>query len=252
MRSSLFIDRALRISAFADTSCATKKTKDRKSGIELLGGRVACRILDRQPERFVLQSRSVSRLTKIISGGQTGVDQAVLRAAKDCGLEIGGWCPPGRVCDKGVIPADFPLQETPEERSPNAPDVPRSQRTEWNVRDSDATLVILSGKASHPPSRGFGVASSDAATEEKNRDPGTPWTVKCAARYKRPLLICDVEDPNAKYKIQRWLEANAIKTLNVAGPSEATSPGTGDRSYALLLKVFTFPLPRKNSNDSAV
>src|SRR2546430_17536769 len=83
------------------------------------------------------------RLTKVISGGQTGVDQAALRAARDCGLAIGGWCPPGRGCDSGVIPLEFPLQETERERSPDAPDVPRSQRTEWNVRDSDATLVIV-------------------------------------------------------------------------------------------------------------
>ncbi|MEY2585055.1 MAG: hypothetical protein QOD80_1081, partial [Verrucomicrobiota bacterium] len=48
-------------------------------------------------------------LTKVISGGQTGVDQAALRAARDSGLEIGGWCPPGRVCEDGVIPAEFPL-----------------------------------------------------------------------------------------------------------------------------------------------
>jgi hypothetical protein len=76
--------------------------------------------------------------------------------------------------------------------------------------------------------------------------------MECAARYKRPLFACDVEDPNAKYKIQRWLNANAIKTLNVAGPSEARSPGIGDRAYALLLKVFSFSLPRKDSNDSHV
>jgi hypothetical protein len=140
-----------------------------------------------------------------------------------------------------VIPAEFPLQETERERSLDAPDVPRSQRTEWNVRDSDGTLVILSGKASHPPSRRDGVARSDAATEEAQRT-GTEWTVECAARSKRPLLISDLEDPNAKYEIQRWLEANAIMTLNVGGPSEATSPGIGDRAYALLLQVFSFLL----------
>jgi len=79
---------------------------------------------------------------KIISGGQTGVDQAALITAQKIGLETGGWCPPGRVCESGTIPEYFPLKETPQERSPDAVDVPRSQRTEWNVRDSDATLIV--------------------------------------------------------------------------------------------------------------
>lgn len=155
-------------------------------------------------------------LRKVVSGGQTGVDQAALRAARDCGLEIGGWCPPGRESEAGVIPAEFPLQETEEERSPDAPNVPRSQRTEWNVRDSDGTLVIRGG------------AKEDA---------GTQWTLDCAARYLRPLLVCDVADPGAKDKIKQWLAANAIGRLNVAGPAESMSRGIGDKTYALLKHV---------------
>ena len=165
----------------------------------------------------------MSELTRVISGGQTGVDQAALRAARDCGLEIGGWCPPGRVCEAGVIPAEFPLVETEQERSLDAPNVPRSQRTEWNVRDSDAVLVIRS-EASH----------SDAATE----DPGTELAMECAKRYGRPLLVCDLTDPNAKQKIQEWLRRIPIKLLSVGGPAESASPGIGDRAYHLLRGVF--------------
>src|SRR2546430_15604495 len=106
------------------------------------------------------------RLTKVISGGQTGVDQAALRAARDCGLAIGGWCPPGRECESGLIPLEFPLQETERERSPDAPDVPRSQRTELNVRDSDATLVIVAAGGN----RSGCATISDAATK---------WTMEC-------------------------------------------------------------------------
>ena len=169
----------------------------------------------------------VSELTKVISGGQTGVDQAALRAARNCGLEIGGWCPPGRMCEAGVIPAEFPLKETEQDRTSGAPDIPRSQRTEWNVRDSDGTLVIRVGEASR----------SDAATEEES-DPGTKWAVKCAKRFGRPLLVCDVADPNAKQKIQEWLRHNPIKVLSVGGPAESTSPGIGERAYRLLRGVF--------------
>lgn len=160
----------------------------------------------------------VTGLHKVISGGQTGVDQAALRAARDSGLEIGGWCPPGRGCEAGVIPPEFRLQETPNDRSPEAPDVPRSQRTEWNVRDSEGTLVIV---------------------ENEGRDPGTEWTVHCAKRYQRPLLICEVDDSDAKGKVRQWMAAHPITTLNVAGPSESTVPGISEHSYVLLKSVFS-------------
>ena len=170
-------------------------------------------------------------LVKIVSGGQTGVDQAALRAARDSGLQVGGWCPPGRQSEAGVISAEFPLKETERERSLNAPDVPRSQRTEWNVRDSDATLVIQAAAASSQPSPGFGAASTDAAK-------GVEWTIEYARRYKRPLLVCDIGDAGAADQIVRWLATNAIGTLNVAGPAESASPGIGDLAYAVLRNVF--------------
>ena len=168
----------------------------------------------RQPER--LPYNRMSRLRRVISGGQTGVDQAALRAAKDCGLEIGGWCPPGRECEAGVIPAEFPLKETPQERSPNALDVPRSQRSEWNVRDSDGTLVIVTGD-----------------------DTGTEWTIECTRSYGRPVLVCEIADPEAHEEIRRWLTKNRIVVLNVAGPSEKTAPRIAARVHVLLCRVFS-------------
>jgi hypothetical protein len=156
---------------------------------------------------------------RIVSGGQTGVDQAALRAAQTCGLDYGGWCPPGRLCESGTIPSIFSLEETPEERSPEAPEIPRSQRTEWNVRDSDATLVLR-----------------PVLCDEQ--DMGTDWTIRCAARYGRPLLVRDPADPMAPALITQWLREKSIHTLNVAGPSESACPGIGDQAYSLLLKVF--------------
>jgi hypothetical protein len=167
-----------------------------------------------------MQPTCFDKPTRIISGGQTGVDQAALQAAQQAGLPCAGWCPPGRVCQSGTIPPHFPLQETPDDRSSDAPEIHHSQRTQWNVRDSDATLIL------QPEVR-------------EKQDPGTDWTARCAARYGRPLLVCDPADPLAPEKIKNWLHTHQVHTLNVAGPSELAVPGIGDRAYALLRQIFS-------------
>jgi hypothetical protein len=160
----------------------------------------------------------MSRLKKIVSGGQTGVDQAALRAAQDCGLSCGGWCPPGRISEVGIIPLRYPLQETPVDQSPDALDVPRSLRSEWNVRDADATLIL-------EPRQG-------------RQDNGSEWTKSCAGRFGRPLLVCDPADPATLVKIQQWIKAEQVEILNVAGPSEGTVPGISEMTYELLIELF--------------
>ena len=161
---------------------------------------------------------------KIISGGQTGVDEAALRAAESRGLELGGWCPPGRVCESGRIPGRFPLRETTEERSDRARDVPRSLRTEWNVRDSDATLILR----------------RLIPTEQFHSDPGTTWTFDCAVLYGKPLLLCDVDEPAGTNvnMVRVWLGSLKLRTLNVAGPAESAQPGIGRLAEEFLRKVF--------------
>jgi hypothetical protein len=62
--------------------------------------------------------------------------------------------------------------------------------------------------------------------------------MKCAKRYKRSLLACDLDDPDATDKIRQWLTATPIATLSVGGPAESTSPGIGDRAYWLLREAF--------------
>jgi Circularly permutated YpsA SLOG family len=52
---------------------------------------------------------------KIVSGGQTGADQAGLRAARAAGIETGGWAPKGWDTEDGPAPwlEDFGLIECP-------------------------------------------------------------------------------------------------------------------------------------------
>jgi predicted Rossmann-fold nucleotide-binding protein len=71
---------------------------------------------------------------KIVSGGQTGADRAALDWALAHGVECGGWCPKSRKAEDGPIDPKYPLKETPS--------VAYVQRTEWNVRDSDATVLF--------------------------------------------------------------------------------------------------------------
>jgi len=159
-------------------------------------------------------------LRKVVAGGQTGVDQAALRAALGCGVAIGGWCPPGRACDDGTIPAALPLQETQLDSSPERSALPRSQRTEWNVRDSDATLILWPGVL-------------------REYDAGTRWAAECAARFAKPLLISDPSNPEEVSRVREWTSLNGTMVLNIAGPSERTSPGIGVVAERFVREVLT-------------
>lgn len=73
-------------------------------------------------------------IEKIVSGGQTGADRAGLDFAIEQAIPHGGWCPMGRLAEDGPIDSKYALTETPSASYP--------QRTEWNVRDSDATVIF--------------------------------------------------------------------------------------------------------------
>ena len=146
-------------------------------------------------------------LVQIVSGGQTGVDRAALDVALELGIPCGGWCPRGRRAEDGVIPDRYPLQETPWDGYP--------QRTAWNVRDTDATLVLTLGEP----------------------DRGTALTIRLARANGKPCLVLDLGEGNGVEEARAWLGENGVGVLNVAGPRESSAAGIHDRAAEFLRRL---------------
>jgi len=145
---------------------------------------------------------------KLISGGQSGVDRAVLDVAIERGMAYGGWCPKGGWAEDYPKPpgllAHYPqLMETP------LADL--AQRTEWNVRDADACIIIVDAK-------GLAVSAGTALAED------------FAHRYRKPLLSVDLSGADALKRAGLWLRVQqarhgAALTLAIGGPRESEAPG---------------------------
>jgi hypothetical protein len=130
-------------------------------------------------------------LGKIISGGQTGVDRGALDAALEVHFPCAGRCPADRAVEDGPIPAHYPL--TPLARGGYR------ERTRQNVRDSDGTAILYRGVLSG----------------------GTLLTLNLCRREAKPYCLIDaagIDAASAATEIARFVEANAICVLNVAGP----------------------------------
>jgi len=142
----------------------------------------------------MLGTTLTAMLNKIISGGQTGVDRAALDVALARGISSGGWCPRGRLAEDGRIPGRYPLTETPSRRY--------RERTEWNVRDADGTLIFATGKLTG----------------------GTRLTKHFAEQFGKPVFRVDFADPPSADWLWEQLLADQIQVLNIAGPRESTEP----------------------------
>lgn len=146
-------------------------------------------------------------LHKIVSGGQTGVDRAALDVALELGIPCGGWCPKGRHAEDGSIAVRYPLRETEGSNY--------SLRTEWNVRDSDATLILNEGAL----------------------EGGTEATAAFAEKYQRPCYIVAMQEDSDTENIKKWIRRNRVQILNVAGPRESGRPGIYNKAAALLFAL---------------
>lgn len=140
-------------------------------------------------------------LLRIVSGGQSGVDRAALDFAARRGFGFGGWCP------RGGWAEDFPDPPGVLARYPQLAETPAAdpaQRTRWNVRDSDATLILVSG----------GIDVSE----------GCEATLAAALALARQHLTVHLSGGDAG-PARAWLARTAPRTLNIAGPRESQSPG---------------------------
>ena len=153
------------------------------------------------------QKRQKVSIERIVSGGQTGVDRAALDVAIELGVACGGWCPRRRKAEDGPIGARYPLQETPS--------AAYAVRTEWNVRDSDGTLILTAGEPVG----------------------GTALTRSLAAEMGKPCLTVDLDRADHVATVTEWVAEHQIKILNVAGPRESTLPGIYLRAAEFLRRL---------------
>ena len=161
----------------------------------------------------------MNRVPNIISGGQTGADRAALNFAIRHGIPHGGWCPKGRLAEDGPIDVRYPLKETP---SPNY-----VQRTEWNARDSDGTVVFSIGEV---------------------LTGGSKKTVELAEKHGKPVLHLSRSGGPAspEQALLGFILEHNIKVLNVAGSRASKEPEVGAFVQEVLDK--TWPSTGNHSN----
>jgi hypothetical protein len=150
------------------------------------------------------------RIAKIISGGQTGVDQAALDVAIALDIPHGGWIPKERKTENGGLPDKYSLKEMPTSSY--------AKRTEQNVIDSEGTLIISLG-----PLTG-----------------GSELTHKTAMLHERPCLHIDLgvlDTHKAVKTVRSWIARHGIKVLNIAGPRASEHPNIYDMTANLLKAI---------------
>jgi len=147
---------------------------------------------------------------KIISGGQTGADQAALDAAITLGISHGGWLPRGRKTEAGPLAHKYRLKELPSTKY--------RDRTEKNIQESDGTLIISLG-----PLTG-----------------GSALTEALALRHNCPCLHLNlqlVDQAQVIAAITKWLTEYQITIVNVAGSRASSEPRIYQAVFDLLLAV---------------
>lgn len=145
-------------------------------------------------------------IRKIISGGQTGAEQAALDVAIKLGIEHGGWVSSRHIAEDETLLDKYQLQEMEQTNY--------ARVTEQNVLDADATLILFQNQITG----------------------GCAISRRLAEKHKRLLLAIDLNTMaafQAAQKVEPWITAHNIKILNVTGPKT----GEGPDIYQLTLEI---------------
>ena len=161
----------------------------------------------------------MSLISKIVSGGQTGVDRGALEAALDLGFPYGGYVPKGRRSEDGIVPLEFAAM-TEDTQDDNL------HRTELNVINSDATLIL---------------------SRTRELTGGTKRTAEFCEKHGKPYMIDDPEHPNETdrgFEFLYWIEAEFGErgiVLNVAGPRESKEAGIQVATRSFVKRILSDP-----------
>lgn len=164
-------------------------------------------------------------LKKIISGGQTGVDRAALDSARlQTAFSWGGWCPKGRLAEDGQLAEEYFAGKQIGSGMQEATSSRYAQRTRFNIRDSDATLIVVGSRIVGP---------------------GTKLTMQLLRDAEKPYRRCDPFKTYTVPRVVQWIcqpqrNGKTIEILNVAGTRESKSPGIYDRTFQYLTDIFHF------------
>ena len=153
-------------------------------------------------------------LERVITGGQTGADQAGWCAARACGIATGGWMPmgfrtEGRALEDGTLGPDESHPEFADLYGARAGEsLEYRQRTRANVRESDAVVW-------------FG----------DTRSRGGMLTLGLARIVGVPALVVELDDAGRPSRppedLAGWLGDESVRVLLVAGNRESHQPGIG-------------------------
>ena len=157
---------------------------------------------------------------KIISGGQTGADQAGLEAAFDFGIPTGGYAPAGYETLEG---RNYKLRNV---FGLEAIKGGYRKRTWMNVLHSDCTIRF----------------AYDFDT------PGEKCTKSAIEMYEKPYIDIQLKYPISNSIIEEvgnWIIKNNFQTINIAGNAQREKD-VYTPVYIAMTKIFEFIKRKKN------